>query len=680
MPNAVPEPFRGVFRASDSHRAKRNRAAVSCTACQKRKSRCDRQHPCGACEKRGHRSACHFVPSKHGEESSSGSKRELLSRLTQLEDLVKGMAEDPRRHDTVPAPAAAAVGDDATPPATNSEDTTVYYGPTSWAALVESIHGIQSALEAEPAPPPKDPDVVFGDLAPVTVDDIVSCLPTRRDCDRIISAYFNSKFVALPFLHVHHFRRRYEAFWESPSSTNLLWVSILFSVLAIGTMIVRNKEPFVAMPMATTEPRVYMVMAARCLVSGHYIQAKVYSVEAILAHAHSRNLTKKDSDPTLWSLYGLAVRIAQQRGYHRNPRNAKLRISPFDAEMRRRVWFTVQSFDLLFSFQHGMPPMVHEGDCDVEKPINLSDDDFDEDCHELPPARPSTDPTPILSYICKADLLPTLRRINRRALGIKTSAFEQANELAAELEQWHESMPPYVTYRPISETAFTDANYTIMHRIMLELMYLMSRAVLYCPYLNSAEEQRRQGATMTNICRDAALRIIDIHLEVDRESQPGGRIYEDRYMVTSLTLNDFLNAAMIICVDLVETRHASNEDREARVNILRKSYRVWLDRCDESNDAKFACQVLRAILNRVEGSPQSTTSNGDQSLTSGSTVGASQVEEAYGLALDNNYWGTDLHAQACVDLDNLPTFDAFFTNTETLNWVGRIAPSKFSRI
>lgn len=131
---------------------------------------------------------------------------------------------------------------------------------------------------------------------------------------------------------------------------------------------------------------------------------------------------------------------------------------------------------------------------------------------------------------------------------------------------------------------------------------------------------------------------------------------------------------------LVILTKCSNEEREARVDILKKSYRVWLNRCDESNDAKFACQVLRAILNRVEGSPQSTTSNGDQSLTSGSTTDASYAEEADGLALDNSYWGTDLHAEPCVELDNLPTFDAFFTNTETLNWVGRIAHSELSEV
>ena len=79
--------------------------------------------------------------------------------------------------------------------------------------------------------------------------------------------------------------------------------------------------------------------------------------------------------------------------------------------------------------------MVHEGDCDVEIPTNLTDDDFDEDCVELPPGRPSTDPILILFYIHKAKVFPTLRRINRCALDVRSSTLEQAMELSKALDE-----------------------------------------------------------------------------------------------------------------------------------------------------------------------------------------------------------------------------------------------------
>ncbi|RDW58339.1 hypothetical protein BP5796_12269 [Coleophoma crateriformis] len=670
MPDRVPAPFTTVFRASETHKVKRNRPTVSCTACQKRKLRCDRRRPCGACETRGHQAACHFDPSGHDGDGGN-NRQEVLSRLSKLEEMVKGFADSSHRDRSIPARDELADGTAAMPHVSDAEDTTVYYGSTSWAALVEGIQGIQSVLEAKPPQPFQDSDIVFGDLAPVSINDIDNCLPPRRETDRLISAFFNSKFVALPFLHTHHFRRRYEAFLGSPSSTNLLWVSILFSVLSIGAIICRTKDPSVASPtsMLVAEPQVYMAMAARCLVSGQYTQAKVHSVEAILAYAHSRNVLRKDSDPILWSLYGVAVRVAQRRGYHRNPQIARLKLTPFEAEIRRRVWFTIRSYDLFFSSQHGMPPMVHEGDCDVEIPTNLTDDDFDEDCIELPPARPSTDPIPILAYIYKAKVLPTLHRINRRALGVRPSTAELAMELSEALDEWYKSIPPCLAYRPIKTTAFTDANHTIMHRIMLELIYLRSRGFLYCPYLISTKGWCRERAQSMDLCREAALRIIDIHLQVDEETQPGGRLYEDRYMISSLTLNDFLNAAMFICVDLTETEDVSSHEREARINILRKSYHLWLKRCDESSDAQFACRVLQAILKRIECSYQTLTPVDDPLPRHRASSDSTSFEAPKETFLVNGNPGDEfLFAEQCMDFENFPSFDALFTGMEPYSW------------
>jgi hypothetical protein len=55
------------------------------------------------------------------------------------------------------------------------------------------------------------------------------------------------------------------------------------------------------------------------------------------------------------------------------------------------------------------------------------------------------------------------------------------------------------------------------------------------------------------LCRTAALRIIEIHLEFEHEVREGGRMYEDRFLLSSLTLHDFLVASMILCLDLHES-------------------------------------------------------------------------------------------------------------------------------
>ncbi|KAH7309151.1 hypothetical protein B0I35DRAFT_359899 [Stachybotrys elegans] len=585
MPSPQVQQHTSVFRAAGSSRVQRNRQAVSCTSCQKRKARCDRRHPCSSCEKRGDEASCSYGPAAAAAAASPGRasgahRSEVAARLTRLEEMVRSFA--------------------ANSPA--------YHGPTSWAALVEGIQGIQSALELEDeAASIETPDMDFlsVDLSPVTMEDVVRCLPPRRTVDRLVRICFKSRSMALPCIHTHHFQRRYEAFWESPSTTNMLWASILLSMVAAGAVIAAKKES-PSSPALTdlAEPRVYMAMAARCLKSGKFLEAKAYSVEAVLVHLHFSMMLKKDSDPALWSLYALPVRLAQRRGYHRDAAKAALDISPFEAEMRRRTWLMVRFFDLTFSFQHGVPSLVSEADCDVGHPTMLTDDDFDESSTSLPAPRPPTDPHPIVCQVWKSKFMLILGRLHRRALRVSPSPPGEAAQLEADMDAWHDSIPACLRYRTMRETSFGDAGDIIMYRCLLELMYLMGKCILYCPYLNAGDGVWRDPMAL---CCDSAVKILLIHQEIEQETQPGGRLHEDWCMISSLTLGDCLNAAMVVCADLVQSQDQSPSDKEWKVDLIRTAYRMWLARSHDSNDAVFACRVIRAILRRLGAEPPSQT-------------------------------------------------------------------------
>ena len=560
MPERVPVQFTTVFRTleTQNQKYKRNRPTVSCTACQKRKLRCDRRQPCGACEKRGHQAACSLIQTgqEDGIDSNGCTKQDVGTRLSKLEEMMRELADGSSQNGSRKPPAQNdSHGNDQT---NVLDDATIYHSSTSWAALVESIHEIQSVLASELHPPlaRQEHDVVFANLAPVSMGDIASCLPPRTKADNLIYAFFGSQLVAMPFLHIHNFRRQYDAFWESPSSTSILWISILFSVLSIGIVISPNGSPSTSSTSGLiSDSQVYTNMAARCLVSGRYAHAKTYSVEAILAHICSRSILTQEShsDSILWSLHGLAVRVAQKRGYHRNPHIAKLQLTPFETEMRRRSWLFIRSFDLTFASQQGLPPIIHEEDCDVEIPKHLTDDDFDEGCVELPPGRSNTDPTHMLFYIQKARLFPTLDRISRRALGVKPSTAELVKELSTALDDWHKSIPPCLAYSPISADR-NDASYTTVHRMLLELNYLNAKGFLHCPFLVSTKGLCREPAKSMDLCRDAALQIMDIQTQLDQATSLGGGLYQDRHIILNLMLNDFLNATIFIGVDLTQTK------------------------------------------------------------------------------------------------------------------------------
>ncbi|KAI8725155.1 Zn(2)-C6 fungal-type domain-containing protein [Fusarium sp. LHS14.1] len=646
MPDPEIAQFTGVFRTRDAHRITRNRKPVSCTACQRRKSRCDRARPsCGACKRRDEAMECVY-----GEAPDGSSRREMQSKVAKLEEIVKRLA-------------AASAGQKRTESCKDGSDA-AYHGETSWEAVFQSIHDIQSVLKTEeedeqPEEPENLPalDIVLGGVAPVTIEELRSSMPSRQDADILIRTYFDAKFLVVPFTHERHFWRRYELFWSRPHEANFLWLSIMFSVLSLGAMIAKVKGSLLE---TVAGPSLYMHRSAQCLITGEYLNAKSYSVEALMMFAHSRNVQKVDSDATIWSLYGLAVRLAQRRGYHLDAARVSPNITPFEAEMRRRTWFMVQTSDLLFSFQLGMPPMVYQEVCDADHPRNLTDDDFDEDT-DVPPSRPPIYPTPLLAWRIKSHLCRLIRRVLIHTLAVEPRPYEETMGLQAELEAVYDSIPPCYNIRPINSTSPEDQGHTIMHRLILELSYRKTLCVLHRPYLSFAKDEPRYRLSR-DICRAAAQRILDLHLEFDEAIREGGRMYHDRFMVSSLTMHDFLVAAMILCLDLCESTDISPHDRQHRIQLLQRAHSIWNERGTKSKDARHAAKVLRAILIRVE----------TPTISEPGTLETVSTEYAY---IDGGASGAmpDLAgisiAEYPIDYQEFLPMENFFGSAEGFDWI-----------
>jgi hypothetical protein len=404
---------------------------------------------------------------------------------------------------------------------------------------------------AKIAPTSQPPDILFGSMDSVSVRDILTALPPRQVADRVVSTYFNAKHADVPFIHTHQFRRQYEEFWQDPASSNHLWVSILFSIMAIGAAIPKTSTPF-AGPQSSLA---YIDMSARCLVSGKYHKAMEFSVEALTLHLHSRCFHPKSPDIDLSQLHALNVRLAQQKFYHCEMNQFLQLVTPFEAEMRRRVWYFIQYYDVLFSLEHGLPPLIHEETSSTGHPTNVRDDEFDEGSAIILP-RPTTGSEPTLHCVFMSQLLPVLRQVICHALGLKTYSYSGAMSLKARLEAWYQSIPPYLRIRSIKNTAFTDLNHTVMQRILLELIYTTSVTLLYRPFLDSLVYTGQEFQTALDVCRKNAVRSVGVYVEVDHEMQKGGRLYNDQHITSSLSVNDFLITTIVSpleffdCVDL----------------------------------------------------------------------------------------------------------------------------------
>ncbi|KAK2020707.1 hypothetical protein LX32DRAFT_699880 [Colletotrichum zoysiae] len=93
-------------------------------------------------------------------------------------------------------------------------------------------------------------------------------------------------------------------------------------------------------------------------------------------------------------------------------------------------------------------------------------------------------------------------------------------------------------------TSFTDPNHTVMQRVMLELIYIMGAVLLYRPFLDLMKPKNRECQVALNVCRRLAVRSVGAYVEVDREMQEGGRLYDDQPVASGLYTGTYKQALL----------------------------------------------------------------------------------------------------------------------------------------
>ncbi|KAL3426994.1 fungal specific transcription factor domain-containing protein [Phlyctema vagabunda] len=76
-----------------------------------------------------------------------------------------------------------------------------------------------------------------------------------------------------------------------------------------------------------------------------------------------------------WTLFSLAIRIAQSLGLHREA--PETIFTPFETEMRRRLWWQLCVHDVWQSEDRGMDPLITEISFSTPRPANVNDEDLD---------------------------------------------------------------------------------------------------------------------------------------------------------------------------------------------------------------------------------------------------------------------------------------------------------------
>lgn len=304
----------------------------------------------------------------------------------------------------------------------------------------------------------------------------------------------------------------------------------------------------------------------------------------------------------MWILSGIIVRVAMRAGYHRDPSHSP-QISPFEGEMRRRIWACIYQNDLLLSYQVGLASMVGPSHCDTELPKNYTDGDLNETMETLPEPRPETDATPTLGFILRQRLLVPFREVydfTTTARGV-SSTYSDVLDLDKKIHAAYSTIPD--AFRPRTRSqALADQPWLNLRRLDFQLLLHRMRCLLHRKYIALAHAEPSYRYSR-DACVDAAVYILQFQQTLIKETEPDGTLHSVLWKLSSFLINDFLLATTILCLDIDRSLGTSKIRDNAALSVsiaqLQTSFPIWNFSVATSRESRHAVEVIRYILKKA---------------------------------------------------------------------------------
>ena len=455
--------------------------------------------------------------------------------------------------------------------------------------------------------------LIFKGTVNIERSKILANFPSRQIADSLITRYFATENPGIRILHGPTFRKEYEQHWMNPNETSIVWIGMCFAMMSMALQSYHRAgdEPPEYGGTSREMAGNFSELTAQCLISADFTQPVTYMIEALVFYSQAEYSRRRDVETGLWMLSGIITRLAMRMGMHRDSK-PYASLSSFRGEMRRRIWAAIRSFDILLSFQCGLPNMVTSSDSDTALPTNLYDEEFDTDINVLPPPRPASEPTPMSFMISHTRLALILGKIQEHSVTLAVPSYEATMELDGELREAYAQIPEHLRLECSSESSLDPAN-LVMQRFTLDLAFQKCLCVLHRKFLARARKDLRYSYSRRS-CLDSCLRMLEHQSTLYTECQPGGRLRSVTWNVTtSLTTHDFLLAAMIVCLDLYFTAQAEAEGkttddmykwalerRDAMFGAIERAVLIWETLKDQSMEAYKASAVLKVMLDKLK--------------------------------------------------------------------------------
>ncbi|KAI9687577.1 MAG: hypothetical protein M1822_002187 [Bathelium mastoideum] len=395
-------------RLAPSSQPTKPQRVLACVLCQQRKVRCDRNFPCSNCTKSN--APCVPAASTPRQRRRRFTERELLERLRKYEDLLRqnGIKFDPLHKDATGGERPPHV--DGRESSADEPPEAVGAGRPSHLTTAKSEGGFEvknfwRAMSQAYRDHDNDSDfsddelkyntfkkawdqscennnhLLFG-LHKTTVD-LSTAHPDPVHLFRLWQIYLDN---VNPLLKVTHTSSLQSRIIEAVSNLTNVDSNLEALMFSIYCMSVRSIDPQDCQSIFGSSKESLL---------------KRYQFGCQQALLNFEVSVRPSVDPqSLSSMLSVAIRIAQRMGLHSESACAKC--NPLEAEMRRRLWWSLVLFDNRIGemAQHKTASLSPAWDCRI--PRNLDDSDLRPEMKDLPAAQEK--PTEALFAVARSDI------------------------------------------------------------------------------------------------------------------------------------------------------------------------------------------------------------------------------------------------------------------------------------
>ncbi|KAG8996025.1 hypothetical protein FRB93_000987 [Tulasnella sp. JGI-2019a] len=324
----------------------------------------------------------------------------------------------------------------------------------------------------------------------------------------LINRCFDDVLSLMPILHRPSFEKQYA---EEKHRTDLDFARLLLIVCSVGARTIKDARVCLTSPEGDIEwnSAGWMYFAqAHLLTKPILSSAKLLDLQIMALSA--TYLEGAASTSGAWLINGIGVRFAEDVGAHRDMVYSST--PTFDQQMWKRTFWCLVQKDRQFSAGLGRPMCIHDDDIDLQPPLEVDDDGWDEakQIWVQPTGKPSQ-----LTFLVQqsklmgilANCMRTIYCINKSKvrLGFVGAEWEQdkVSELDSALNEWQEALPDHLRWDPHMDSTFYQ------QAAALRITFFYIQISIHRPLIQLSSSSRRalslpSLAVCTNAARSVA--------------------------------------------------------------------------------------------------------------------------------------------------------------------------------